>query len=222
MGSLGIVGGNGLARGTGLKPDLQRRAYRHVKPCLDRFFALCLLVFLMPWLLIGLAAVAATSPGPLMHRRRGAGRPSFDVLKIRTMRVDADEQLNGDPQMRARWLEKRKLSNDPRVIPVGRWLRRWAIDEIPQLFNVLRGEMSLIGPRPISIGELDAYGDRASELLSVKPGLTGLWQVSGRHRLTIPERVELDLRYARETSLPLDLWILLQTPRIWLGIESGW
>ncbi len=195
-----------------MNPDARLGVYRSVNPWLDRVAALGLLVLLFPWLLVGLTLVLLTSPGPLLHRRRVAGRPPFDAFKIRTMRVDADELLLADPELRKRWLEKRKLPNDPRVIPVGRWLRRWAIDEIPQLFNVLRGEMSLIGPRIVTDDELPAYGGQVDLLLSVKPGLTGLWQVSGRHHLSVEERVALGtlqsfLRIRRRSASAGPFWL---------------
>ena len=193
-----------------------------VKPWLDKVFALLLLILLAPALLMALLAVGLTSRGPLLHRRRVAGNPPFDAFKIRTMRVDADQVLENDPALRGQWLAKRKIAQDPRVTPVGRILRRWAVDEFPQLVNVLRGEMSLVGPRILTAEELDAYGDQVDLLLSVKPGITGLWQVSGRHRLPPPERVRLDLEYARKCCLALDVSIVLRTPAAWLGIEPGW
>ncbi len=205
-----------------LNTPRRRFAYRMVKPWLDKVFALLLLILLAPALLIALLAVRLTSPGPLLHRRRIAGNPPFDAFKIRTMRVDADQVLENDPALRGQWLAKRKIAQDPRVTPVGRILRRWAVDEFPQLVNVLRGEMSLVGPRILTAEELDVYGDQVDLLLSVKPGITGLWQVSGRHRLPPPERVRLDLEYVRNCSLALDVSIVLRTPAAWLGIEPGW
>ena len=205
-----------------LNTPRRRSAYRMVKPWLDKVFALLLLILLAPALLMALLAVGLTSRGPLLHRRRVAGNPPFDAFKIRTMRVDADQVLENDPALRGQWLAKRKIAQDPRVTPVGRILRRWAVDEFPQLVNVLRGEMSLVGPRILTAEELDAYGDQVDLLLSVKPGITGLWQVSGRHRLPPPERVRLDLEYARKCCLALDVSIVLRTPAAWLGIEPGW
>ena len=199
------------------------RTYVHwVKPVLDRIAALFLLAVLAPLLLLALVAVAFSSPGPLIHRRRVASRRPFDAYKIRTMAVDADRVLRADPDLASRWREKGKLRDDPRVTRVGRILRRWAIDELPQLFNVLRGEMSLVGPRIVTQEELGAYGADVDRLFSVRPGLTGLWQVSGRHRLSWKERVALDLRYADTCNFWLDATILLRTPAAWLGIEAGW
>lgn len=205
-----------------LNTPRRRCAYWVVKPWLDKVFALVLLILLAPALLMALLAVGLTSPGPLLHRRRVAGNPPFDAFKIRTMRVDADQVLENDPELRAQWLAKRKIAHDPRVTPVGRILRRWAVDEFPQLFNVLRGEMSLVGPRILTAEELGAYGEQIDLLLSMKPGITGLWQVSGGHRLPPPERVRLDLEYSRKCSLVLDVSIVLRTPAAWLGIEPGW
>jgi lipopolysaccharide/colanic/teichoic acid biosynthesis glycosyltransferase len=127
------------------------------------------------------------------------------------MRVDADGWLARQPQLLAQYQENVKLPDDPRVTRVGRILRKFSIDELPQLVNVLRGEMSLVGPRMLHPSELERYGDLGPERLAVKPGITGLWQVSGRQELDYGERVELDRRYLRERSLKLDIEILLQT-----------
>jgi len=151
--------------------------------------------------------------GPFLYRRRvlGRGGREFDAFKLRTMRVDADGWLARQPQLLAQYQENVKLPDDPRVTRVGRILRKFSIDELPQLINVLRGEMSLVGPRMLHPSELERYGDLGPERLAVKPGITGLWQVSGRQELDYGERVELDRRYLRERSLKLDIEILLQT-----------
>jgi len=151
--------------------------------------------------------------GPFLYRRRvlGRGGREFDAFKLRTMRVDADGWLARQPQLLAQYQENVKLQDDPRVTRVGRILRKFSIDELPQLVNVLRGEMSLVGPRMLHPSELERYGDLGPERLAVKPGITGLWQVSGRQELDYGERVELDRRYLRERSLKLDIEILLQT-----------
>ena len=165
-----------------------------------------------------LLAVAAFSlwledRGPFLYRRRvlGRGGREFDAFKLRTMRVDADGWLARQPQLLAQYQENVKLQDDPRVTRVGRILRKFSIDELPQLINVLRGEMSLVGPRMLHPSELERYGDLGPERLAVKPGITGLWQVSGRQELDYGERVELDRRYLRERSLKRDIEILLQT-----------
>jgi len=151
--------------------------------------------------------------GPFLYRRRvlGRGGRQFDALKLRTMRVDADNWLAGQPELLAQYQENVKLQDDPRVTRVGRLLRRLSIDELPQLVNVVRGDMGLVGPRMIHPSELERYGEMGAERLSVRPGITGLWQVSGRQDLSYAERIELDRRYLRGRSLRLDIEILLRT-----------
>ncbi len=187
------------------------RGYAFCKRTLDIAVALVALVLFSPLVLVVALCVRLSSPGSVLfrHERVGLhGRP-FRAWKFRTMR--ADRGLSAE--LVARFEENYKLADDPRVTPIGRWLRRTSIDEIPQLVNVLRGEMSLVGPRPVTRVELaQKYRHEADEFLSVKPGLTGLWQVSGRTSLSYEERVQLDLRYARECELLLDLSILARTP----------
>jgi exopolysaccharide production protein ExoY len=151
--------------------------------------------------------------GPFLYRRRvlGRGGREFDAFKLRTMRVDADGWLARQPQLLAQYQENVKLQDDPRVTRVGRILRKFSIDELPQLVNVLRGDMSLVGPRMIHPSELERYGDLGPERLAVRPGITGLWQVSGRQEVNYGERIEFDRRYLRERSLRLDIEILLRT-----------
>jgi lipopolysaccharide/colanic/teichoic acid biosynthesis glycosyltransferase len=173
-----------------------------------------LLVAFSPVIAVAGAAVALTSPGPLLHRRRvvGRGGAEFDALKLRTMVADADRILAESPQLRAAFEVNFKLEQDPRVTPVGRFLRKWSIDELPQLWNVLRGEMSLVGPRMITRAELGKYGPQATRLTTVRPGLSGLWQVSGRQEIDYTDRVRLDLDYIDHWSLGRDLAIALRTP----------
>jgi lipopolysaccharide/colanic/teichoic acid biosynthesis glycosyltransferase len=130
------------------------------------------------------------------------------------MRTDADRVLEADADLFAKFQANHKLPNDPRITPIGRVIRRYSIDELPQLFNVLRGEMSLIGPRMVTVPELERYGQHVDTLLSVQPGMTGLWQVSGRQTTTYERRVELDVHYVQHWSLMLDLRILLKTPLV--------
>jgi undecaprenyl-phosphate galactose phosphotransferase len=152
------------------------------------------------------------------HYRVGCDGKLFRCLKFRTMYRNADQMLadllRDDPAARAEWARDQKLVNDPRVTPVGNFLRRTSLDELPQLFNVLRGEMTLVGPRPITVAELTRYGRVRWHYLSVRPGLTGLWQVSGRNNTTYEERVALDRRYVEHRSIWLDLKILLKTVRV--------
>lgn len=171
-------------------------------------------VLILSPLLVALALIVKLdSPGPALYRRRvmGLGRTQFDALKFRTMHVNGDALLDQYPELKAQLARDHKLRNDPRVTRSGRWMRKLSLDELPQLFNVLRGQMSLVGPRMISPPELVRYGDDADELLTVRPGITGLWQVSGRSDLDRGDRVKLDLQYVRTRTLGMDLKLLLLT-----------
>jgi lipopolysaccharide/colanic/teichoic acid biosynthesis glycosyltransferase len=159
--------------------------------------------------------VRLDSPGPVIFRRRvlGVGGKSFDAFKFRTMYIDGNERLKARPDLVEELEREGKLKDDPRITRLGRLLRRCSLDELPQLFNVLRGEMSLVGPRMITASEAAKYGLHRANLLTVKPGITGLWQVSGRSDLDYEERIRLDMHYIRNYSVWLDLYILLvQTP----------
>jgi lipopolysaccharide/colanic/teichoic acid biosynthesis glycosyltransferase len=184
-----------------------------VKSTVERAVALVLLLAAAPVMALVAVAVRCSGAGPLIHRRRVLGRhgAEFFAFKFRTMVADADERLQGDPRLKRAFEVSYKLQQDPRVTRVGGLLRRCSLDELPQLFNVLRGEMALVGPRMISPQELAKYGADGSRLLSVKPGLTGLWQVSGRHQMSYDERVRLDMQYIERWSLWLDLQIFLRT-----------
>lgn len=158
--------------------------------------------------------------GPVIyaHYRIGAGGRIFPCYKFRSMAVESDrllqELLRTDEAARIQWERDRKLVDDPRVTPIGRVLRKYSLDELPQLLNVLRGEMVLVGPRPVVLEELGRYGQVRWHYLSVKPGMTGLWQVSGRNGTTYDRRVELDRHYVEQRSARLDLSILLKTVRV--------
>jgi lipopolysaccharide/colanic/teichoic acid biosynthesis glycosyltransferase len=175
------------------------------------FSPLMLLVALLTWRADGLPVLFA-------HYRVGRDGKLFRCLKFRTMYRNADEMLaqllRDDPAARAEWAAEQKLRRDPRVTPVGSLLRRTSLDELPQLFNVLRGEMSLVGPRPITVAELTRYGRVRWHYLSVRPGMTGLWQVSGRNDTSYDERVALDRRYVEQRSLGMDAAILARTLRV--------
>jgi undecaprenyl-phosphate galactose phosphotransferase len=183
------------------------------KRLIDLIGASVALVLLSPVLIVAALAVKLYDGGPMVYRRRCVGCDGdFDALKLRSMRVDADRYLEQHPELLAEFQRNYKLDNDPRVTPVGAFLRKTSIDELPQLFNVLRGEMSLVGPRMITRPELDKYGDKRDALLTVKPGMTGYWQVAGRQEVEYGDRVEMDMYYIRHWSLGLDLQILLKTP----------
>jgi lipopolysaccharide/colanic/teichoic acid biosynthesis glycosyltransferase len=163
------------------------------------------------------ALVVLTSRGGafFVHERVGLGGRRFGMLKFRTMAPDADEQLRSDPELWQQYVDndyKLPPSMDNRVTPVGRFLRRSSLDELPQLLNVLRGEMSLVGPRPIVPNELENYGGDGDSYVLTRPGLTGAWQVNGRSGVGYPERVDLDRHYIDSWTFWLDVKILLQTP----------
>jgi len=158
-------------------------------------------------------AVKLTSPGPVLFRqtRLGLKGDKFACIKFRSMRIDAEEILDRDPELRKRYEESFKLDNDPRITPIGNFLRKTSLDELPQFFNVLRGDMTLIGPRPIVPREIEKYGSHAEMLLTVKPGLSGHWQVHGRSETTYDERVAMDMLYIHRRSISLDIKLMAMT-----------
>ena len=190
-----------------------------LKTALDYAITAPGLLVLSPLLLVIAIAVKLDSPGPVFYRRRvlGVGGRQFDALKFRTMATNGDEVLSAHPELREEWARTQKVKADPRVTRLGRFLRRFSLDELPQLINVLKYDMSLVGPRMITPGELALYGEHGDMLLTVRPGLTGLWQVSGRADLPMAERVRLDMQYIREWTIWLDLRILLRTPQAVIG-----
>ena len=203
----------------GLRPALKR--------AMDVAGALALLVLLAPLLaVIALLVRADGGPALFAHRRVGRGGADFACLKFRSMVVDSQARLEAllasDPAARAEWEATRKLRRDPRVTRVGRFLRATSLDELPQLINVLRGEMSLVGPRPVIRAELESlYGAAAAHYISVRPGITGLWQVSGRSDTSYAQRVALDVAYVVRPSLWTDVKILLRTPLVVLARKGA-
>lgn len=198
-------------------------SYITLKRVIDIVGSLVALVICAPLLFFVALLVKITSPGPCIFKqeRLKQGGKRFNCLKFRTMIMNAREILHISPGMQQQFHARYKIHNDPRIIRVGRLLRVSSLDELPQLINVLKGEMSLVGPRPIVPQEIDKYGPFATKFLSIKPGLTGLWQVSGRNALSYEERVSLDMKYIDECSLWLDLKILFVTlPTVLKG--SGW
>ncbi len=191
--------------------------YRVVKRWADVSLVAFLSILLLPLLCVIAAAVWLSSPGPILfsHRRIRRHGQFFTMWKFRTMCINSGEVLErylaAHPEARAEWRATHKLKNDPRVTPVGRFLRHTSLDELPQLWNVLNGTMSLVGPRPIVAAEVEKYGEYFHDYCAVKPGITGLWQVSGRSELTYEQRVQLDREYARNWSLQADTKILMRT-----------
>lgn len=193
----------------------------------NKLAALLLLCLFSPLMLVIALLVARRDGMPIFfgHYRVGLNGKLFRCLKFRTMYRDSAQMLadllRDDPIARAEWAQHNKLSRDPRITPVGDFLRRTSLDELPQLINVLRGEMTLVGPRPITVEELCRYGRVRWNYLSVLPGMTGLWQVSGRSDTTYEERVALDLRYVEKRSVWLDAMILLKTVKVVLARDGS-
>lgn len=218
--------------GTALALEVQNQLASGTNRALKRGFDLVLVtvggLFALPALLLVALAVRLDSPGPALyaHTRIGRGGRPFRVWKYRSMVIDADRRLqtllSQDPAARAEWEATQKLVDDPRVTRVGRWLRRLSIDELPQLWNVLWGDMSLVGPRPIVASEVPKYGDDFHLYAHVRPGMTGYWQVSGRSDTSYERRVELDAYYVRNWNLWLDLVILLDTVRVVLRRDGAY
>jgi len=212
-----------------LKNNLARPLNYVLKRATDYFISLLIFPFIMPLFLIIAILIKLTSRGPVIYSQERVGRDgkTFRCYKFRTMYVDAEKRLKAllenNPEARAEWLEKYKLSNDPRVTPLGKFLRKTSLDELPQIFNVLKGEMSLVGPRPVVKEELERYyRDNASLYCLVPPGITGLWQVSGRSNTTYEERVSLDCWYVRNWSLWLDIVIIFKTIKVVLKREGAY
>ena len=198
--------------------DLPSRLLRYrAKRIIDIILILLSLPVTLPILGLLSLLVMMSTPGPIFysHRRIGRNGAFFSMWKFRTMCENSaevlDEYLARHPQARAEWSRTHKLRYDPRVTRIGRLLRRYSLDELPQLWNVMAGKMTLVGPRPIVAAEVEKYGDGFRYYRRVKPGLTGLWQVSGRSQLTYPQRVQLDCDYVERWSMRRDFVILLRT-----------
>jgi exopolysaccharide biosynthesis polyprenyl glycosylphosphotransferase len=184
-----------------------------LKFMLDYLITIPGLIVISPFLLLIALAVRIDSPGPIIHRRRvmGVNGRQFDAYKFRTMHINGDEILSQHPGLAAELAQNHKLVHDPRITRLGHFLRKTSLDELPQLFNVLKREMSLVGPRMISPEEISKYNQWEMNLLTVHPGITGLWQVSGRSDVTYEERVKLDMHYIRNWSIWLDIQLLMAT-----------
>ena len=198
-----------------------------VSRILDVCVAVTMLIVLLPVMLVIPIGILISDPGPIFFAQKRVGKNGriIKCLKFRTMCVDADEKLKkllaSNPKLREEWKEKQKLDRDPRITRFGQFLRQSSLDELPQLFAIVMGDMSLVGPRPIIEAEIPRYGRFITSYLSVKPGLTGLWQVTGRNNTTYRRRVATDVFYVRSKSLMLDLKILLATiPAVLTGRGS--
>ena len=187
--------------------------YFVIKRIIDIVFSFVLLLLLTPVFAIICIAVRISGQGPVIYRRKAIGRNGkiFEMLKFRSMVADADQILLQKSELNTSIRNQHKLKEDPRIDQVGKWLRIYSLDELPQLLNVLAGNMSLIGPRPLHPDEAYDYGHAIELYMAVTPGMTGLWQVSGRWDLSFEERVKLDTRYLQERGLATDLKLLIRT-----------
>lgn len=203
-----------------LSSKLLDPTYQKLKRIIDILLVLSILPLALPLLGAILVLVCLDSPGePLfLQERVGKGGRRFKVWKVRTMVQNADqvleEYLNGHPELLPEWAKTRKLKNDPRVTRIGRILRHTSLDELPQVWDVLKGDMSLVGPRPLLPGEIDEYGGRYNLYKQVVPGLTGLWQTLGRNDLEFQQRAQLDEEYILNWSIMMELTILVKTIKV--------
>ncbi len=188
------------------------------KRLFDLIVALLMLILFSPFFLICMIAVKLSSPGPIFyaHPRVGQRGAPFGCLKFRTMYQDADAKLQpllaSNPALMHEWKTYFKLKVDPRITPIGKWLRKTSLDELPQIWNVVRGDMSIVGPRPLTQKEVVEYlKDKASTILSIRPGLTTLWITQGRNRLSLEKRIELEEYYVHHRNFWLDCKLIFQT-----------
>ena len=188
--------------------------YRGIKRILNLLCSFVGVIVLSPFFLIISLLIKVTSKGPVffVHERVGLNGRKFKLIKFRTMVNNAEEMIASfSPEQKKEWEENYKLKDDPRITKIGKFLRSTSLDELPQLINILKGDMSIVGPRPVVDEELNWYGDKKDKLLSVKPGLTGWWAVNGRSNVPYPERCDLELYYVDHISFALDAKIILKT-----------
>jgi len=187
------------------------------KRVFDVVFSLLILILFSPLYLLLVLLIALSSPGPIFYiqERVGKNYKTFNCIKFRTMVVNADEMLlelmETSPRLRQEFEDNFKLKQDPRITKIGQFLRLTSLDEFPQFWNVLKGDMSVVGPRPLVVEELPRYGFHIDEVLTIKPGITGLWQVSGRNDIPYNRRVQIDLYYANFHNMWLDIWVIVKT-----------
>ncbi len=211
-----------------MKNNLARPVNKFIKKTFDFVGTLAGTVLIAPFLVMIALWIKLDSPGPIIftHWRIGKNGQKFGCYKFRTMCIDADAKLKrllaNDPAAKEEWEREFKLKNDPRVTSAGRFLRRTSLDELPQIFNVLKGEMSLVGPRPVVEEELVRYGEYVDDYLMVRPGITGMWQVNGRSDTTYEERVKMDSWYVRNWSVWIDIMLLWRTIRSVIKCEGAY
>jgi lipopolysaccharide/colanic/teichoic acid biosynthesis glycosyltransferase len=208
-----------------VSPDITwtpNTSYYVCKRAMDIVLAMFGILVLSPLFLLVALLIKLDDGGPVLHFREiiGFRGQRFHALKFRTMIVNADEYLSKHPELMKQYQENMKLVRDPRVTRIGMFLRKTSIDELPQLFNVLVGQMSLVGPRMIHPSELSRYGVYAEKRLAVKPGITGLWQISGRQHVSYDERIILDVRYIDNRSFLMDVIIVLKTLKVFV-VHTG-
>ncbi|MCQ9200708.1 MAG: sugar transferase [Prochlorococcus marinus CUG1437] len=200
-----------------LRIKITSKVYKLIKNFFDILFSLFVLVVFIPLFLIIALLIKLSSRGPIffLQDRIGKNNVPFKCIKFRTMYPEAKDilqnLLNKDEKIKKEFEETHKIKNDPRITTIGKFLRKTSLDELPQFFNVLRNEMSIVGPRPIVKAEKKKYGKNLIKVLSIKPGITGLWQVSGRNNLTYKKRVMLDINYVKNYNLLMDIRILIRT-----------
>ena len=198
--------------------------YRIIKRAFDFIVALISSVITIPVFLLIAIAIKVDSRGPVffVHHRVGKDGKPLSLLKFRTMVVGAEEMIkNFNPEQEKEWQENFKLENDPRITRIGKFLRKTSLDELPQLYNILIGNLSFVGPRPVTKEEIEKYGENKAKVLSVTPGLTGWWACNGRSNIDYEERMKLELYYVDHASLSLDIKILFKTILVVLRKEGA-
>jgi Undecaprenyl-phosphate galactose phosphotransferase WbaP len=199
------------------------RPYEKLKRMMDIVLSIMLGILCLPVLLLTALMIKFDSPGPVLYKQARVGKNGrrIDIWKFRSMQVNADktlaEYLAKNPSAQLEWNETQKLRDDPRITRVGKWARQFSVDELPQLFSILKGDMSIVGPRPILFEQKGLYGEGIHVYASMRPGLTGYWQVSGRNRTSFGQRVIYDLYYVQNWSFQMDMYILLRT--IWVVLS---
>lgn len=211
--------------------DLQIKMAKPLPRTFKRLFDICfalITIFILSPFLILIYIIVKTDKGPVFygHERIGRNGKKFKCLKFRSMATNSKELLEQilaqDPEARKVWEQSFKLKNDPRITKIGHFLRKTSLDELPQLFNILKGEMSTVGPRPVTEKEVDFYNDNKSYYLAVKPGLTGLWQVSGRSNIDYNTRIQIDKHYVQTWSFLKDMIIIIKTIKVVLFREGAY
>jgi Undecaprenyl-phosphate galactose phosphotransferase WbaP len=209
--------------GLELRQDCLTWPYESLKRVMDILISIIIGLFTLPLMLSTALLIKLDSPGPVFYKQTRLGKDGCKIIiyKFRTMRMDADkvldEYLANNPKAQREWNETQKLREDPRITRVGKWVREFSVDEIPQLFNILKGNMSIVGPRPIMLDQRSLYGEAIDVYMSVRPGLTGFWQVSGRNHTSFSQRAIYDVYYVRNWSFLLDISIILRT--IWVVLS---